>query len=332
MKRQRYFSGCARALGALLAICVVAAHGQMSARADTWPSRPIRFVVGYPAGGGADVMARLFAEPMSRTLGQRIFVENRTGAGGTLGASSVARAEPDGHTFYVAAISEISIAPAVVKSLPYDPLKDFKPVILFSQWPQILVASPSFPPSTLAELIAYGKENPGKLSYSSFGVNTINHVNGERFKLASGISAVHVPYRGSGPSLVDVMAGQIHYTFDSPAATANLIRSGKLKAIAVAGTERLSSLNTIPTMAEAGMPFVINSWVGLLAPASTPQSTIDRLNEAANAAMKSPEVRQVMENNNTQPAGGTPQAFGEQIRAEIAEYRQIVSQTGISPQ
>jgi hypothetical protein len=168
-------------------------HLASVARAETWPSKPIKFIVGYPPGGGADVTARLFAEPMAKGLRQRVLVENRTGAGGTIGASAVARADPDGYTLYVAAISEISIAPATVKSLPYDPLVDFKPVVLLGKWPQLLVASPSFAPNTLPELIAYAKAHPGKVSYASFGNNTLNHINGERFKLAAGIDTLHVP-------------------------------------------------------------------------------------------------------------------------------------------
>jgi tripartite-type tricarboxylate transporter receptor subunit TctC len=315
------------------AVCLLLAQGPGAAHADTWPSKQIKFVVGYPPGGGADVTGRLFAEHMSRGLGQRIIVENRSGAGGTIGASSVVRADPDGYTFLVAAISEISNAPATVTDLAYNPGTDLQPVVVFGKWAQLLVAAPSFPPNTLAELIAYTKANPGKVSYASFGNNTLNHVNGERFKHAAGIDALHVPYRGSGQSLIDVMAGVVQYTFDSPATTLGHIRSGKLKAIAVAGTERLPNANTIPTMAEAGLPnFVIQSWIGLMAPPNTPKSIIDRMNREANAAMQSPELRQVLEGNNTQPGGGTPEAFGEQIRGEIAEYKRVAVQVGITPQ
>jgi tripartite-type tricarboxylate transporter receptor subunit TctC len=218
---------------AALAVLAVASP---AAEAETWPSKPIKFIVGYPAGGGADISARLFAEHMPKTLGQPIIVENRAGGGGRIGATSVARAEPDGYTLYVAAISEISIAPATVKDMPYDPEKDFKPIALFGKWPQILVTSPSFPPNNIAELVAYLKANPGKVSYSSFGTNTLNHINGERF--------------------------------------------------GVAAPERLAAAPELPTLAEAGLPnFYVSSWIGLLAPAGTPQAIVDRLNKETLAAL-----------------------------------------------
>lgn len=321
------------ALLAFGALSALLAQGPSFAQAEAWPSKQIKFIVGYPPGGGADVTARLFAEHMSRALGQRIIVENRSGAGGTLGAASVVRSEPDGYTLLVAAISEISIAPAGVKDLPYDPSTDLKPVALLSKWSQILVAAPTFPPNTLNELIEYVKANPGKVSYASFGNNTLNHVNGERFKLAAGIDTLHVPYRGSGQSLVDLIAGVVQYTFDSPATTLGHVKSGKLKAIAVAGNERLPTADFIPTMAEAGLPgFVINSWIGLLAPAKTPEAIVERLNREVNAAMQIPELRKILEGNNVQPGGGTPEQFAQQIRAEIAEYRKVAAQVGIKPQ
>jgi tripartite-type tricarboxylate transporter receptor subunit TctC len=322
-----------RTLLTFAAACALIAQGVGIAQAETYPSKQIKFIVGYPPGGGADVTGRLFAEHMSRVLNQRIIVENRTGASGTIAATSVVRSEPDGYTLLVAAISEISIVQATMKDMPYDPAKDFSPVVMFGKWAQVLVASPSFPPNSLKELIDYAKANPGKVSYASFGNNTLNHVNGERFKLAAGIDTLHVPYRGSGQSLIDVMAGVVQYTFDSPATTLGHVKAGKLKAIAVAGTERLAAAPNIPTVAEAGLPnFVIQSWIGLMAPANTPKPIVDQLNAAANKAMQSPELRQVLEGNNTQPAGGTPEEFARQIRAEIADYKQVATQVGLQQQ
>lgn len=304
-----------------------------AAHAQAWPSKPIKFIVGYPAGGGADISARLFAEHMSKGLGQPIVVENRPGAGGTIGASSVVRADPDGYTLYVAAISEISIAPATVKEMPYDSTKDLKPVVMFGKWAQILVTSPAFPPKSVPELVAYVKANPGKVSYSSFGSNTLNHINGERFKSVLGIDTLHVPYKGSGPSLTGIMGDHVQYTFDSPSTTISLIQSGKLKAIGVAGPDRLAGAPEIPTLAEAGLPnFNVFSWIGLLAPAGTPQPIIDRLNKEALAVLKLPEVQEVLKKANTEPGGGTPEEFAKRIREEVADYKQVASKIGIVPQ
>jgi tripartite-type tricarboxylate transporter receptor subunit TctC len=314
------------ALGALLL------PGPGTAQSQTWPAKPIKFIVGYPAGGGADTVARLFAERMTQSLGQPIIVENRTGASGQIATTAAIRADPDGYTLLVTTISDISIAPATFKSLPFDLEKDLKSIVMLAKWSQVLVAAPNFPPNTLSELIAYVKANPGKVSYSSFGINTLNHVNGERFKVATGLDTLHVPYKGSAPSLTDLMGGQIQYTFDAPATTVNLVKTGKLKGIAVAGHERLSNASMIPTMAEAGLPgFVIYSWIGLFAPASMPKPIIDRLNREANAILSSPEFRSVLENRSIQPGGGTPDEFDRLIRSEIAYWRQTAPQIGITP-
>jgi len=249
-----------------------------------------------------------------------------------LGALSVVRAEPDGYTLLIAAISEISIAPATYKALAYDPEKDLVPVVQLARWPQILVAAPNFPPNTLSEFIAYVKANPGKVSYSSFGNNTLNHVNGERFKAAAGIDALHVPYRGSGPSLTDLMGGQIQYTFDAPSVTLNLINSGKIKAIAVAASERLPNAGNIPTFAEAGLPFIVSSWIGMLAPPNTPQAIVDKLNKTALDVMSLPETRAAFEKSSLLLGGGSPADFAKIIHAEIADYRALAPKIGIVPQ
>jgi len=309
------------ALGASLA-----AQAQPAA----WPSQPLRFIVGYPPGGGADVVARLFAEHMSRGLGQRIVVENRAGASGAIGATTVTKAEPDGYTLLAAAISEITINPAINKTLTYDPITDFAPVTLLGRFPQVLVAAPNFPPNTLQELIAYAKANPGKVRYASFGNNTLNHVNGERFRLAAGIDTVHVPYKGSGQSLIDLMAGVLEYTFDSPATTLRQVKAGKLKAIAVTSEERIPGEN-IPTVIEGGVAgFTYYSWIGLMAPAKTPRAIVDRLHREAVAAMKSPELQQGAQGNHMQTGGNTPDEFARQIRTELAQYKQVAAQVGMS--
>jgi tripartite-type tricarboxylate transporter receptor subunit TctC len=327
MPRRSFLLALACALVAALTAVPALAQG------DAYPARPIKMVVAYPPGGSTDIAGRLLAERLAARLGQPVIVENRAGAGGTIGAQSVVRADPDGYTLLLAASPEVSIAPITQKALPYDPVKDLAPITLVGQVPFFLVANPAFPANNLHDLIAYAKANPGKVNYSSFGNNTSNHLVGELFKATAGIDTVHVPYKGSGPSIVDLMAGQVQYTFDTPAATAQQIKAGKLKAIAVTTTARLPSAPDVPTMGEAGLPgFVGGTWFGLLAPAKTPKPIIDKLNAAVVAVLQSPDFRKVFEERDIIPGGDTPQAFGAFIAAEVAKWRELAKRIGLQPQ
>ena len=320
------------AIAGVFAVGSVMSSERAAAQSSDWPNRPIRIIVGYPAGGSADVTTRLFADPLSRALGQPIIVENRSGAGGTIGVQAVLRAEPDGYTLYGAAISEISLAPATVAALPYDPVRDLEPIAVLTRSPYILVGAPTFPPNTIKELIEYTNANSGKVSYSSFGINTLTHLAGERFKLAVGINALHIPYRGSAASISDLMGGQVQYTFDSPAVTLNLINAGKLKGIAVVSKQRLEGAPSLPTFAEAGYPdFTVTSWIGLLAPAKTPKPIIDRLNKELNTILQSEEIKTALAKSNILAGGGTPDEFRRQIQTEIAEWKELAPKIGIEP-
>lgn len=291
-----------------------------------WPLKPIRIIVAYPPSGSTDVAGRLLAERLTRSLGRQVLVENRAGASGMIGALSVVRAEPDGYTLLLAASPEVSIAPVTVKAMQYDPLKDLLPIALVGQVPFVLVAHPGFAPNTLAELIAYARAHPDGLNYSSFGNNTSNHLFGELFKLTAGIQATHVPYKGSGPSITDVMGGQIQYTFDTPPATLNQVQAGKLKAIAVATPQRLPGASAIPTLAEAGLPGLVGgTWFGLLAPARTPKAVIDVIHAATVAALNSPDLRKALEDRGIQPGGGTPEEFGRFIASEVAKWQKLAA-------
>lgn len=314
-------------------LCVLwLACAPAAAQGSDWPARSVKFIVGYPAGGGADTVARLVANALTNRLGQQFVVENRAGAGGTIGALSVVRSTPDGYTAYVAASSEITIAPATVKQLAYDPETDLAPVALLGKWPYVLVTSSGGTATTLAELIEQVKKNPGKTSFSSFGNNTINHLTGELFNLKAGLDAVHVPYQGSAPSLVGLMGGQVQYTFDSPVAVMNLVRGGKLKALAVTSSERLPGADSIPTMAEAGLPGLLShAWIGVLMPAKTPKAVVDRLNSEINAILKSPEFLQELKSRDILPGGGAPQDMAGVIHTEIGYWRGAAKQIGVVP-
>jgi tripartite-type tricarboxylate transporter receptor subunit TctC len=317
-------------VAALLLACALPGAGLAQ---SAWPTKPVRIVVAYPPGGSTDIAARLLAERLGKALGQQVIVDNRGGAGGTIGALSVVRADPDGYTLLLAASPEVSIAPTTMKAMSYDPVKDLQPITLVGQVPFFLVANPQFPPNTLGELIAYAKANPGKVNYSSYGNNTSNHLVGELFKATAGIDTVHVPYKGSGPSIIDLIAGQVQYTFDTPAATLNQVRAGKLKAIAVATPERLANAPAVPTMAESGLPgFIGGTWFGLLAPARTPKAIIDRLHAETAALLNGAELRHAFEERDIIPGGNTPEEFGRFIAAEVGKWKTLAARIGLQPE
>ena len=300
------------------------------AAAQAWPVKPVKLVVGYPPGGGTNTVARLLAEHMSRNLGQQVVVENRPGAGGRVGALSVARADADGYTLLFASDGELTIAQVTTKALQYDPLKDLQPISMAGRGPYVLATHAGFAPNTLAELIAYAKANPDKINFGSFGKGSQNHIIDERFKAAAGISTVHVPYKGSGPVIIDLAGGQVQYTFATPAATLGLAKAGKLKVLAVGATQRLARADTIPTMAEAGLPgFTAGSWYGLLAPANTPGAVIARLNAELVASMNAPEIRVKLEELSIVPVSSTPAELAELIRSETALLRQLAARIGL---
>jgi tripartite-type tricarboxylate transporter receptor subunit TctC len=310
-----------------------AACGPAFAQQPAWPTRPIRMVIGYPPGGSTDVAGRLFAEQLGRRLGQQIVVENRAGAGGTVAANAVVRAEPDGYTLLLAASPEVSIEPVTMKALPYDPVKDLQPITLVGQVPFFLVVNPSLPVHTLDEFIAYAKAHPGQLNYSSFGNNTSNHLAGELFKALTGTKSVHVPYKGSGPSIVDLMAGQVQYTFDGPPAVLSQVRAGKLRAIAVAAPHRLASAPDVPTFAEAGLPaFTGGTWFGLLAPAKTPHAIIERVNAEAVAVLNAPDFARTFADRGIVASPQTPEAFGRFLQSEVNKWKDLAAKVGIQPE
>jgi tripartite-type tricarboxylate transporter receptor subunit TctC len=314
----------------LLTSAAAAVQGAAFAQAAAWPSRPIRMVIGYPPGGSTDVAGRLLAEQLGRRLGQQVVVDNRAGAGGTVGATSVVRADPDGYTLLLAASPEVSIAPITMKAMPYDPVRELQPITLVGQVPFFLVVNPSLPVNTLQEFIAYAKANPEKLNYSSFGNNTSNHLAGELFKALTGTRGVHVPYKGSGPSIVDLIGGQVQYTFDTPPAVLEHVRAGKLRALAVASRQRLPSAPQVPTFAEAGLPaFSGGTWFGLFAPAKTPPAVIQRVNAEAVALLQSPELSKAFADRGIVASPQSPDEFARFVQSEVGKWKDLAGKVGI---
>lgn len=300
---------------------------------ENWPTEPIKLIVAYPPGGSTDTAARLLAKQLSTTLDQTVLVENRSGAGGTIGAGWVARAKPDGHTILMAASPEVSIAPVVMPELSYNPSEDFKPISLVGQVPFVLATNPELPVTSVQELIDHAKANPGKLNYSSFGTNTSNHLIGEQFKVMADIRTTHVPYKGSGPSIIDLIGGEVHYTFDTVTATLGHIEAGRLRAIAVATPERLDNAPSIPTISESGWPgFVAGTWFGLLAPAGTSDEVIDKLNSEVHAALASEEINTKFTELNIIPSANAPGEFGDFIKSENQRWQDLTAQFDSSEQ
>ncbi len=306
------------------------AHAAAIAQPAAWPVRPVRVLIGYPPGGSTDVAGRLLAQQLGARLGQQVVVDNRAGAGGTVAASAVVRADPDGYTLLLAASPEVSIAPVTMKAMPYDPVRDLQPVTLVGQVPFFLVVNPAVPAATLAEFVAYAKAHPGKLNFSSFGNNTSNHLAGELFKSLAGVEAVHVPYKGSGPSMTDLIAGQVQYSFDTPPAVMEHVRAGRLRALAVATRQRMGSMPQVPTFAEAGLPaFSGGTWFGLFAPARTPRAVVDKLNAETVAILNAPELVQNFNDRGIVPSPQTPDEFARFVRSEVAKWKDLAGKVGI---
>jgi tripartite-type tricarboxylate transporter receptor subunit TctC len=298
--------------------------------AEPYPTRPIKVIVPTPAGGPVDVIARLVGNYLSSTIGQTVVIENRPGAGNTLGSKEAAQAEPDGYTLLYSSASGLVFAPLLQKNAGYDPVTSYDPVALVAASSTILVVHPSFPARSVQELVAYAKANPGKVNFSSGGIGVLPHLMGELFKSMAGVDIVHVPYRGGGPSINDLVAGQVQMTFEGAGVLVPLIQTGKLKALATTSPNRIPELPDVPTMAESGFPgFVSRSWTGLLAPARTPRDVIDKLNTQINEGLKSQELRAALARLSNEPLGGTPQAFTDVIKGDIAKWAPIVKALGL---
>ena len=301
------------------------------ASAQNYPDHPIRMIVPTPAGGPVDVMARLIASALPAALGQNIVVENKPGAGNIIGSKIAADAPPDGYTVLVSAASGLIMSPMIYPNAGYD-AESFAPVALIAETPQLLVINAQLPFKSVAELVAYAKANPGKLNYSTGGVGTLPHLAAELFKKTTGTDIVHVPYKGGGPALTGVVAGEVQMTFDPVATSLQLIKSGKLRALAVAGPKRIAALPDVPTMAESGyQSLTVGAWTALLAPKGTPAAIVAKLNAAANAALQSEPMRSTLAKLGAEPRGGTPQQLADHMAGETRKWKPIVAALNLKP-
>jgi len=312
---------------AVLAAFALTAVG--TASAQTWPTKPIRYVVPFAAGGSTDILGRTIAEKLSAALGQPVVVDNKPGAGGGVGAAEVAKAAPDGYTIMGGTISTHAINASLYSSLPYDPVKDFVPITLIARVPNMLVINNDIPAKNVAELIKLMKANPGKWSFASAGNGTSQHLSGELFKSLAGVEMQHIPYKGSPPALNDVMGGQVSMTFDNITTAWALAKGGKLRAIAVTTASRSPAAPEVPTLAESGLPgYEIGSWQGVFAPAGTPPDIVKRLNAEIVKIIKSPDVQKKLIDLGAEPVGDSPEQFAAFVKAEVAKWGDVVKKSG----
>lgn len=319
-----------RALGLLaLGLGAVVAPGLARAQPADWPARPIRFILPFPPGGGTDILGRLIAERLTAGLGQPVVAENRGGAGGNVGAEAAAKSPPDGYTIVLVAPS-LAISPSLYSKLNYDPVKDFAPVSLVATVPNVMITNPSVPAASLKEFIALAKGKPGEMNFGSGGSGTSNHLAGELFNIVAGVKLVHVPYKGVNLAMNDVLSGRVQLVFIGIPAVIPHIKAGKLRALALASTQRSAVLPDVPTADEAGLPrFEVTTWYGILAPAGTPKPVVARLNGELGKIMHSPELKERLEALATDPLTSTPEEFADLIGREITKWGAVVREAGL---
>ena len=294
-----------------------------------YPSKPIKMVVPFPPAGSTDLSARAVAGKLGERLGQPVVIENRPGAGGNIGSDVVAKAAPDGYTLLVGTVGTHSINPSLYSKMPYDHVKDFEPVILLSKTPNVLVVNPNLPANSVADVIRLLKAKPNEYTFASSGSGTSIHLSGELFKTMAGVQMTHVPYKGSGPMLIDLISGQVHMSFDNLSAAIQHIKAGKLKALATTGTTRPPTLPDVPTISESGLSgYDSTSWNAIYVPKGTPREIVDRLNRETRAILESPETRKFFSEQGAESGGGTPEQLAEFMRAETAKWQKVVKDSG----
>ena len=313
----------------VLAGLAAALAGSAVAQPAAWPNRPLRLVVPWPPGGTTDILARQIAPPLSAALGQPVVVENRGGASGAIGTAELLRAPPDGHSFAI--VTSTMVSAALLSRQPYHPVNDVTPILLLADVANILAVHPALPVQDVRGLIAYAKARPGQLSFGSPGIGSAVHISGEMFKLATGVDMVHVPYRGGGPALADLVGGQIQLMFGNASSTLPHVRSGAVRALGVTSAERAAYLPDVPSIAEAGVPgFDVVEWYAVIGPAGMPEAVTERLNREIMGIVGTPEARARLLDMGSLVVGGTPAEFGAFLRGEMEKIGRVVREARIS--
>ena len=316
---------------AALCVAMAAPFVARTARAADYPTKPLRLIVPYAPGGGADAVARILAQHAGASMGQSIVVENKGGAGSIIGTELVAKADPDGYTLLLGQSGPISINPAVYKTLPYDPVKDLAPVTMTNSYPYVLVVNGKLPVANLKEFIELGKSKPGSMNYGTTGVGAANHLMSELFCAKTGVKMTHIPYRGTALAVADAVAGNVTMVFADPVSALPQVNSGNLKALAVTSPERSPVFPTVPTTRESGYPDLeAVAWHGIFVPSRTPQAIVDRLNSALVKALQDPEVKEVLSKQAMQPVGDTPQQFAAFLKKDIATWKDVAALAKVS--
>ena len=321
-------SRIALALSAVMAAVIAAAP----AAAQTYPARPVRMIVAFAPGGPLDIHARIVGQKLGEAWGQSVVIENRGGATGTIGADLVAKAPADGYTVLANASAHV-IVPALMAKLPYDPIKDFAPVTVMGSAPLLLAVTPTLPAKTVKELVALGKARPGELAFGSGGAGTSTHLSGELLKTATGVKMTHVPYKGSGAAMLDVVAGHVPMTFSSITAAVELLKARRVRAIAITSEKRYPQLPDLPTFAESGYKsLTIGSWYGIWLPAKTPEAVVSKFNADAVRVLNLPDVRARFSELGGEPVGNTPAQFDAFQKAEMVRWAKVVKDSGAKPE
>ncbi|HTE13497.1 MAG TPA: tripartite tricarboxylate transporter substrate binding protein [Burkholderiales bacterium] len=300
--------------------------------ASSYPSKPVRAIVGYAPGGGSDIMGRLMGQELAKTFGQQFVIENRAGAAQNVAAELIARAPADGYTLFVSSAA-LGINISLYPKINYHPIKDFAPVAVFAIAPNLLITHPSLPVKTVKEFIAFAKQNPGKLNYSTSGSGSTQHLSGEMLKVMADIGITHVPYRGSAPSMTALLSGEVEFSFNNIPASLSYVQSNRLRAIAITSAKRSQLLPNLPTMAEAGVPkFETATWYGLLAPAATPRDIVMKLNSAVNTIVKTPDFSKRLAQLGADPVTESPEFFANFLKSEIERWAPVVKASGAKPE